>query len=98
VLKTNPLPPGTAVIGWLQIPGEAQRGIIVPRAALLRHEGEIFVYVQIDEETFQRSKINLDRPVETGWFVRTGLSPNDKVVIVGAQQLLSEELKSENAE
>lgn len=97
-LKTNSLPAGSAVIGWLRIPGEAQRGLIAPRAALLRHEGEIFVYVQIDEETFRRSKITLDRPVENGWFLRTGLSPNDKVVIVGGQQLLSEEMKSENAE
>jgi len=94
VLRTNALPPGAAVIGWLQMPGETQRGIIVPRAAIVRHEGELFVYVQTDEETFRRQEIHAERPVENGWFVRTGLAPPDKVVVTGAQQLLSEELKA----
>jgi hypothetical protein len=94
LLKADSLAPGTAVTGWLQIPGEAQHGIIVPRAALLRHEGEVFVYVQTDEETFQRKEVEAERPVENGLFVRSGFAPNDKVVIAGAQQLLSEELKA----
>jgi hypothetical protein len=94
VLRTNALPPGAAVIGWLQMPGETQRGIIVPRAAIVRHEGELFVYVQTDEETFRRQEIHAERPVENGWFVRAGLAPTDKVIVAGAQQLLSEELKA----
>jgi hypothetical protein len=94
LVKTAPFAPGTAVTGWLQIPGEAQHGVIVPRAALLRHEGELFVFLQTDGETFRRTEVKAERPVENGWFVRNGLAPNDKVVIAGAQQLLSEELKA----
>jgi hypothetical protein len=94
LVKAGSFAPGTAVTGWLQIPGEAQRGIIVPRPALLRHEGELFVYVQTDDETFRRTELHAERPLENGWFVRSGLAPNDKVVIAGAQQLLSEELKA----
>jgi hypothetical protein len=93
-LRTNALPAGTAVTGWLQIPGETQRGTIVPRAAIVRHEGELFVYVQTDEETFRRQEIEAERPIEDGWFVRSSLAPTDKVVLTGAQQLLSEELKA----
>jgi len=93
--KSSPLPPGSAVVGWLDVPGETESGVCVPRSALLRHEGEVFVYLQTGDDAFTRKQIELDRPIEKGWFVHEGLKPNDKVVIVGAQQLLSEELKSQ---
>ena len=98
LIETNPLPPGTAVIGWLQIPGDPLTGVIVPRAALVRHEGEILVYVQTGDDTFEHREIELERPTEKGWFVHEGIAPNDKVVVVGAQQLLAEEFKASDAE
>jgi hypothetical protein len=96
--KPNPLPPGAAVVAWLTVPGETEEGVAVPREALLRHEGEVFVYVQTGPDTFQRKEIELARPVGAGWFVHEALKPQDKVVVVGAQQLLSEELKSQGIE
>ena len=98
LLKTNPLPPGAALIGWLNTPGDVQMGVVVPRPALVRHEGDVFVYVQTGDENFQRRKIELDRPAESGWFVTNGVAAREKIVIVGAQQLLSEELKSQGGE
>lgn len=99
LMKVNPLPPGTAVVAWLTIPGERQSGVVVPRDALLRHEGETFVYLQVGDDTFQREAVSLDRPTGDGWFVvansHSPLQPRDKVVTVGAQQLLSEELKGQ---
>lgn len=92
------LAPGAFVTGYLQVPGEPAAGVIVPRAALLRHEGEVFVYVQTGEQLFERKEIELEHPVEEGWFVREGLKANDKIVIAGAQQLLSEELKGAGGE
>ncbi len=93
--KTNPLPPGAAVVAWLTVPGEPESGVIVPREALIRHDGEVFIYVQTGEDTFARREIELNHPSDAGWFVREGLKPDDKVVITGAQQLLSEELKGQ---
>jgi hypothetical protein len=93
---STPLAPGAFVTALLQVPGEPVTGVIVPRAALLRHEGEVFVYLQTGEQTFERKAIELERPVENGWFVHEGLNPNDKLVTVGAQQLLSEETKGES--
>jgi len=98
LLTGNPLPPGAAVTGWLKVPGEPASGVIVPRAALLRHEGGAYVYVQIGDENFQRREIELDRPVEKGWFVMEGVKAGEKIVVIGAQQLLSEELKSKGGE
>ena len=94
----RPLPPGAGVVAWLTIPGDAQAGVVVPRAALLRHEGEVFVYRRTGADTFRRAGIALDRPTDGGWFVSRGLKPQDAVVVVGAQQLLSEELKGQGAE
>jgi len=96
LVKSNLPPPGAAMTAWLKIPGEAEKGVIIPRAAVLRHEGEGYVYVQTGEGTFQRKEVGMERPVEKGWFIKTGLDPADKVVVVGAQLLLSEELKGQS--
>lgn len=93
--KTNPLSPGAAVVAWLRIPGGTQTGVTVPRAALVRQAGDVFLYRQTAADTFARQLVELDRPTDAGWFVREGFKPGEKVVIVGAQQLLSEELKGQ---
>jgi hypothetical protein len=95
--------PGAALVAYLAIPGPARSGVIVPREAVLRHEGGTFVYLQRDD-VFQRQAVTLERPIGNGWFspVRANnyspLQPQAKVVVVGAQQLLSEELKGQGGE
>jgi hypothetical protein len=100
LVTPNPsqLAPGAAVTGFLNLAGEAQSGVAVPRDAVIRFNGTAWVYLQTGDDTFQRTEIALDRPLDNGWFVAAGLKPQDKVVIVGAQQLLSEELKGQSAE
>jgi multidrug efflux pump subunit AcrA (membrane-fusion protein) len=92
--KTDALSPGAALVAWLAVPGQARSGVIVPRDAVLRHEGETFVYLQTVADEFQRKAVELERPVGNGWFSDKDLRPQEKVVVVGAQQLLSEELKA----
>ena len=87
--------PGAALAALLEVPGDAKAGVLLPREAIIRHEGEAFVYLQTGAQTFVRKEIELDRPLEHGWFVTEGLKARDKVVVVGAQQLLSEELKGQ---
>jgi hypothetical protein len=92
------LAPGTAVTAFLSLPGEAQSGIALPRHAVVRFNGTTWVYVQTAGETFERVEVTLDQPLDNAWFVPAGLKPQDKVVTVGAQQLLSEELKGQGGE
>ncbi len=92
------LAPGFAVTGFLLLPGEAQDGVALPRQAVVRFNGATWVYLQTGDDTFARVEVKLDRPLENSWFVFEGLKPQDKVVTVGAQQLLSEELKGQAAE
>ena len=98
VIKGGAFAPAAAVTGWLVLPGQPKQGVIVPRNALVRHEGEAFVYVQTSAEFFQRKEVELHHPTAQGWFIDEGFKPGDKVVSVGAQQLLSEELKGEGGE
>jgi hypothetical protein len=97
LISPNPtrLAPGAAVTGFIDVPGDKQSGVTVPRNAIVRFNGTTWVYMQTGDDTFQRTEVKLERPLQDGWFVREGLKPEAKVVITGAQQLLSEELKGE---
>jgi hypothetical protein len=93
--NSSRLVPGTSVSGFLNMPGEPRGGVSLPRSAIVRFNGATWVYLQIQDEEFQRQEVTLDEPLENGWFVESGLKPQDKVVTTGGQQLLSEELKGQ---
>jgi hypothetical protein len=93
--RTQRLAPGRNVVGFLKLPGAPLQGVTVPGVAVVRAAGRAWVYVQTGPETFSRREVTLDRPVAGGWFVPAGLNARDKLVVSGAQALLSEELKSQ---
>lgn len=87
--------PGLAVIGFLQLPGAAHSGVLIPDAALVRSDARAWIYVQTAPTNFERQEIVLDYPAAGGWFVTNGLNTNQRVVVIGAQDLLSEERKKQ---
>jgi hypothetical protein len=87
------LVPGLAVGGYLELQREPLTGFTVPDSAVVRQGGSGWIYVQTGAETFTRRKIPLDHPREDGWFVTQGVTAGDRVVVGGAQELLSEEEK-----
>jgi RND family efflux transporter MFP subunit len=87
------LRPGLSVTAYLDAPGPARRGVIVPQSAVVRQSGTTWVYVQIATDRFARRAVSPEEPVGEGWFTRS-LSGGDRVVTTGAQTLLSEEFKS----
>ena len=89
-----PLRPGAAVTAYLPLPGEPERGVSVPRSAVVRVAGKTWVYVQTADDRFARREIASARPTAKGWFVASGLAAGDRVVVVGAQALLSEEFRA----
>jgi hypothetical protein len=92
------LRPGMALTAWLELPEKPRAGFLVPRSAVLRHDGRTWVFVQAEEEEkFIRKPIVLDSPLEKGWFIGAedgGLEADDRVVVTGPQILLSEEMKA----
>ena len=91
-VKNQALPTGAAVTGRLSLAGPALTGVVVPAAAVLRHEGRGWIYLQTAGDEFTRHEIPLDRMTTNGWFVNTGLTVTNWVVTDGAQTLLSTEL------
>ena len=90
--QTRPgLSPGVNLLAHLSV-GSAIKGLIVPTAAVIWSEGKVWVYQQTAADHFARRAVSTDIPVERGFFVAKGFSPGDKVVVQGAQALLSEEL------
>lgn len=75
--------------------GAARRGVTVPETAAIWWEGRAWVYRQAGATTFVRQELPIDSPARNGWFVASGLSPGDKVVVRGAESLLSTELGSQ---
>jgi hypothetical protein len=87
------LVPGMAVTGYLQSASESENGFVVPDSAVVRHHGQGWVYVQTGADRFTRRRISLDHSTEHGWFVSVGVAADSRIVVVGAQALLSEEQK-----
>ncbi|MDB6129885.1 MAG: hypothetical protein JWM04_992 [Verrucomicrobiales bacterium] len=96
LVRTNTLGlvSGEPVTAYLQSKSEPITGAVVLRESVVRAEGFAWVYVlNAGGESFTRTSIPLEHPIAEGWFITTGVSTNDNVVIEGAQTLLSEEQK-----
>lgn len=91
--RGTPAPQGTELRAALVLPGEPMAALVLPRGAFVRHEGAVFVYVQSSPGAAPvRRIVTLGPGVETGIVVTEGVKPGERVVVTGAQQLLSAEL------
>ena len=94
LIKARAWVPGAAVVGWLSDGAKEVAAVSVPRTALLRHEGVVFVYQRHDDE-FARVPVEPAQALGDKWLVKGGLKAGDEIVVTGAQQLLAEELKGQ---
>lgn len=67
--------------------------LLLPRSAVLRQDGEAWIYEMVQPDRFERKKVRLVEPEARGWLVPKTPAQNP-VVTQGAQLLLSEEMKS----
>jgi hypothetical protein len=74
---------------------EASVGVSVPVNAVVWQGGSACAYVQLDEERFVRRVLSSYRDDGDTWFVSGVLQPGERVVVTGAQMLLSEELRAQ---
>lgn len=69
--------------------GSGQSGVLVPRSALMRADGGMFVYRPAKDGRFTRVALTGAVPLDGGWFVPSGpLKPGDAIVVAGATTLL----------
>ncbi len=92
--RATDLLPGMNVLAYLPN-GFPTHGIIVPASAVVWWQGKAWVYVQKDAEHFIRHEISTDAPVAEGWFIARGLPAESRLVVTGAQLLLSEEFRAQ---
>ena len=86
--------PGLATTAFLPH-GEPENGVIIGTDAVVWWQGRPWGYVQLDRQRFARRELPSDAPVPDGWFVSKGIKAGDRIVNKGAQQLLSEEFRSQ---
>jgi multidrug efflux pump subunit AcrA (membrane-fusion protein) len=88
------LRPGLSLTAYLELPGPARSGVVLPGPAVVWQSGKAWIYVQTGAEQFARRLVVLEEPAGPGWFT-SSVHPGDRIVTVGAQALLSEEFKSQ---
>ncbi len=85
------LAPGLNLVARLST-GSLLKGVVIPASAVVWSEGKAWVYMQVASDGFTRRPVATDVPVDDGFFAGEGFSAGDKIVTVGAQALLSEEM------
>ncbi len=70
-------------------------GVIVPDSAVVWLQGRAWVYVREGPDRFVRREVSPKQRMEEGWVVTKNVSAGDRVVVEGAQLLLSEEFRSQ---
>jgi hypothetical protein len=88
---------GAALRATLPGVGEPAAALIVPRSAVVYHQGSAWVYVLGEEDTFERKLVTIGRATADGIAVTSGLEADEQVVTTGAQQLLAAELQAGGA-
>jgi hypothetical protein len=92
VIDGSGLLPGMNVLAFLPADKSAE-GLLVPASAIVQWQGKDWIYLRIDAETFMRRDIPTDMPGPNGGYVVAALPADAQVVTLGAQMLLSQELK-----
>ncbi|MBU4432998.1 MAG: hypothetical protein KKC14_01135 [Alphaproteobacteria bacterium] len=71
--------------------GATSLGVMVPRGALIRTDGQTFAYVRRDATHFERRALVAPSPQPDGLFSAGGFSAGEAVVVSGASALLAAE-------
>ena len=90
---TPRLVPGMNVLAYLPV-GPQVSGVVIPAPAIVWWQGKAWVYVQQGADRFVRREVPTENQVHDGWFVTREFSAGDRLVVRGAQALLSEEFRA----
>ena len=88
-----PIAAGTNIAAYLPTSKQITQGTLIPAAAIVWYGGQPWAYKQIDAAHFGRYPVAQQSPMQGGFFVTQGFKPGERVVVSGAQLLLSEELR-----
>lgn len=89
----SPIATGTNVVAYLPASKQTIPGILIPASAIVWYGGQPWAYVQISNDRFGRYPVAQQSPMQGGFVVSQGFKQGQRVVVSGAQLLLSEELR-----
>ena len=81
---------GERLMAWAPV-GAPDSGVELPASAAVVSAGRYWCYVEAKPGVFVRTAIDASMPTDTGYFIKDGVSPGDKVVTAAAGQLLARE-------
>lgn len=84
---------GAHIAAYLTISSQAEQGTFIPASAIVWYGGQPWAYVQMNSDRFARHPVSQHSPMDGGFFVTEGIKAGERVVVSGAQLLLSEELR-----
>lgn len=84
---------GMRVTVWFPLTSSEKKGVIIPSDAVLWYNGKLWLYKKIEAHTFKRVLLSHYQKYSAGYFVESDLIAGDKIVVTGAQMLLSKELQ-----
>jgi HlyD family secretion protein len=96
--NTVGLRPGLAATAHIPVSGASRTGVVIPASAVVRTGGQTFAYVQVGDDQFVRKSVSVDQSTIDGYLMTANFAAGDRVVVQGAQLLLTEEFKSRLAE
>jgi hypothetical protein len=71
--------------------GRTQDGITIPRNAIVRWQGGLWVYRALPDGSFKRVELRDARPTDGGWFTTRNFKAGDRLAVDGAGVLLAVE-------
>ena len=96
-LAPSPPPAGAALEARIAL-GAPLHGVWLPESAVSWSEGEPIAFVASGDAKFARRTLTLARPLRDGYLATAGVAAGERVVTSGAQQLLSSQLVSGEAD
>ena len=84
---------GMRLYVWLPNTGFTGEGVNIPAEAIVWYAGKPWAYIQVDEERFSRRSLLNPIQASDSWLVKENFKVGEKIVVSGAQTLLSEEFK-----
>lgn len=103
----DPNVPGSVLLAWVSpaqglvagarlaatiATGAERAGVVVPASAVVLAGGSAWCYRAVEAGAFQRTAVDLGRPLGGGYFQDAGFTAGDEVVVAGAGLLLAHEL------
>jgi hypothetical protein len=96
LIREGEFPVNAVLRATLPGAGATIPAVVVPRSAIVYHEGSAWVYA-LEKDTFVRKLVTVGRNVDNGVALRSGVDANEEVVTTGAEELLAAELQAAGA-